>query len=79
MIQRREKNYLVRYPAVADSKQSKSKMTPFETVFSCNLHYNLITGVFKLHMFLPTYQRDLIHIQRAQNSVKNIFTFLESI
>lgn len=33
MIQRGERNYLVKYPAVADSKQSKSKMIPFETVF----------------------------------------------
>lgn len=76
MIQRGERDYLVRYPAVADCKQSKSKMIQFETVF---LQFILQFNHWSFH---TTYvlHGDLIHIQRAQslNSVSNIFPFLES-
>lgn len=76
-----KKKNLFRWPAVTDFKQSKSKMTPFNIVIPCNLHYDLITGVFKVYIFIHTHQWDLIHIQRTQSmhTESNIFTFQEWI
>lgn len=74
-----KKKYLFRWPAVTDFKQSKNKMTSFNIVIPCNLYYDLITGAFKVYIFLPTHQWDLIHMHRAQSmhTESNIFTVQE--